>query len=753
MHKKVYDRMHNHLTSETGMLCLKALGLYALITLVMFWYITVNPFSVVPNGSSDTYQSLWGLWWTPYSIFTLHTSPYSTNLLFYPVGANLVTQTLMPLAGIISAPIQAFSLPLAYNLIFLFGFILSGLFAFMLIYYLTGNRYGAFLGGLIFAFSPMHIAQSIAHLNWASIEFVPLFALLFILTIREKRLLYVVGAALSFLLIVFFGDPLQGIITVIFAVCLIVIYLLSKSERERILNAGFAIRFGEMVIIIAVLGLPFFIPTISGVLQPSTVSAANQLSNTPHFMLWSDNLASYLLPSYYNGIFNGAMPPYFNSIYGLTYQGIQYTPDVSEKVSYVGYSVLLLVIIALYTDYKKNLLRKTLPWLAILLLFGWLSTGPVLQFLSVVTGVPGIYAVYQHIPVLNLVREPGRFDLIVTLCLGILAAIGFGYLTEGKPTGKTRMFAVAFAIVILFEYNGMPFSSSYANMLTANATIPAAYGQIGQIHGNLTVLTLPALPNPASATPELYPAVSMYYQTAMKGKAIIGGYTSRFNSTQQASVSALPLASAVQYLQQGYGLVYPSPILGNSTNVTLLWLGDDNIPFITVIRSAFNNSAQEQLYGYLYSVFGTPVYTDNSTFVFGTAGAVNAHAGRALTAYEAGTWIPGYSFCSSSCNTTLGSMWWGNNARGAIVYAPNSMQVTMNMIAMGYLSSTPLYLYLNNAALGRLNLTGTPQSYSVNFTVPSGISELTFYSPNNTAVPSPYLIYGAKNITFKSQSK
>ena len=104
---------------------LKPFLIYLLISLVMFWQVSVNLFSYVVNGHGDVYQSLFNLWWVPYSTFTLHQSPYLTSYLFYPVGANLVTQTLTPLAGLFTAPIQFMGMAFTYNLLFFSIFALS----------------------------------------------------------------------------------------------------------------------------------------------------------------------------------------------------------------------------------------------------------------------------------------------------------------------------------------------------------------------------------------------------------------------------------------------------------------------------------------------------------------------------------------------------------------------------------------------------------------------------------------------------
>ncbi len=745
--KGVLESVVRYTKSDRFRLYLTVFVIYTIITLVMFWYLVPNITSYVPNGSSDSYQSMWNLWWAPYSIFYLHTLPYFTYSIFFPIGANLVTQDLSPLAGILSAPFQAVSLAFAYNVIFLLGFILSGLFTFMLLLYLTGNKYASFIGSLVFAYSPMHIAQSIGHLNWASIEFIPLFILLFILMIKEKRQLYVVGSALSFLFVVFFGDPLQGVLTIVFVVLAILVYLLLK-RKTALLNRGTILLLAEMCAIILVVGSPFLVPITLGLISPSTQSTASQLSGTVNQMLWSDNLASYFLPSYYNGIFSNISQSYYNAIYGLIYQNVIYTSDITEKVSYLGYSVLFLAIVALYFDFKKHRLANTALWLILLLIFGWLSLGPYLQVLGTVTSIPAIYSIYSNIPLLNIVREPGRFDALVTLCLAVLAAMGFAYLSEKMDRRKTTILAAVFFVLIMVEYNGMPLSSQFAQSLLLNATISKAYYQIGDIQGNFSVLILPIVLNTNSTSPEFYPSVAMYDSAAMNGKPIIGGYTSRENDTQVYSAEAVPLASAAGYLEEGYGLIFPSPVIGNVTNETLLWVENYDTQFVTVTRSAYNLSEQATLYNYLYDTFGTPLYVDNSTFVFQTKNAILEHANKALTAYSIGTWIPGYSFCSGeSCNSTFGTLWWGTNERGIGIYSPNSMRVTMNLTAEAPINGTDVLLYLNNVQFGSLTVNENESEYGVSFNVSRGYNQVVFYAQNNTFLPSPYIVYGIKNVT------
>ena len=151
---------------------------YLVIALIFFWPILLNIASVVPGAGGDIFQSMWELWWVPYSMFTLHTTPYFSSYIFYPVGADLATQTMAPIAGLVSTLFQPAGLAFAYNSIFLIGFVLSGLFMYLLAFHVTRHRAASFIAGFIYAFSPIHTIQAFGHLQFTNIEFIPLFLLL-----------------------------------------------------------------------------------------------------------------------------------------------------------------------------------------------------------------------------------------------------------------------------------------------------------------------------------------------------------------------------------------------------------------------------------------------------------------------------------------------------------------------------------------------------------------------------------------------
>ncbi len=760
----IIDLKKYNITKERLKPYIFAMIIYAVISFVMFWNLFVNTNGLVVNGGGDVYQSLWGLWWVPFSAFVLHSNPYITNMILYPVGANLATQTMTPLAGLVFSFLQNISLAFEYNFLFFTSFILGGVFMFMLAKYLIKDNYAAFLAGLIFAFSPVHISQSYSHLQWTITEFIPLFVLFFIIAIKDKKIniLNSTLGGLSLVLVTFMGDIEQGIMMIFFALVSIIILLI--IERREILRKTTFYNLGLMAVVFLILSSPFIL-WFSSAYNSSTINTANQLNGIANNMLYSDPLISFFLPSYYNGIFHDASLSYFNQTYELNYQGIQYSADVTEKIAYIGFTVLALVLFALYHEHKKNKLIEIKYWLIIGIIFGILALGPILQITDTSTGIPSLYSAYKALPIFNVLREPGRFDFVVTLALAVLAAFGFKNLREKVHyINKNLILSVlGITVLILIEYNGMPLSTSFANQLTTNATIPYAFKDLGtqNLTNQFSILMLPALPS--QETGYLYPGLSMYYDTAAK-IPLVGGYPTRINATQQQLDENIPLAVSALYLQTAnitgdYAVQYPSPIIENYSDLSLLWLEQYRVGLIVVLKKAYNTQAYYTLDSYLTSIFGQS-YQDNNLTAFYVKNANLSVFNKTITSYTIGTWIPGYTsgylpFCDSQggcVNVTYATEWWGGNVRGIVIFAPKAGKINMNAKIVNLIYNNPIYLDVNNANKPlTINATNKIENYTATLNVSYGFNQLLFYQNNSTITnsTSPYENYGIDNITFE----
>jgi uncharacterized membrane protein YecN with MAPEG domain len=719
---------------------------YLLLSLVMFWPIILNIASTVPGTGGDTFQSMWELWWVPYSLFTLHTTPYFTNYIFAPIGADLATQTLAPIAGLVSAVFQPLGLPFAFNMIFLIGFVLSGLFAYMLAFHVTKHKYASFIAGFIYAFSPIHTIQAFGHLQFTNTEFIPLFLLFFLKMDEGKKPIYAVGAALSFLLLTFMGDIEQGLMAMLIAFFILLYFALAKSHRHRLLDKNFLLLFGEMIAVILILGAPAYLSILS-LVGPGTLNQTNLQANVLYNELYSPDLLSFFVPSQLNGILS-PLSSGFSSVFA---------PARSERTTYMGYTVILLVLVALVYEYKEKF-RSSSIYLILLVLFGLLSIGPYLQINGSLTAVPGLYQLYHQIPFFNVLREPGRFDIPLELFLAIFAAIGVVKL-EGRYSGSAKKYLpVVITILLVIEYNSWPISQGMLkSMYTLNTTIPKAYSEIGQLQGNFSVLVLPALPNFTGSTPDLYPGLALYYQTAFK-HPLVGGYATRTNASQYFSVVSIPLAASAYYLQTGQGLVYGSPVRENYTNETNLLLAAYNVGFVSVIRQAYNQSELQSLASYLDTQLGSRVYVGNDSIVFSTTSIVSK-AGSTIVEYTPvlfnnpySVWQPGWVVCgtSSTCNSTYLNAWFGIDPAYINIYSPSVARMNISFRALAPFGVEKNYVVFNNQPVAALNLTPAMQNFTVRVALSQGINYLVFYSTNNTG--GSYSNIGIANITFKKYS-
>ncbi len=746
--------LSNSIKEKARPVYLVSFVVYLLIALVMFTPISLHMGSNIPGVGADSYQNLWGLWWVDYAIFTLHAGIWQTNLFFPPLGTSLIYQTMMPIGAILSLPFQLFGVPFAYDVMFFLGFPLSGITMFILAEYLTKSKYAAFLAGLIFTFSSFHIAESVGHIDWIFVAWIPL-ALYFLLKVirDDNSLLNAAGFGISFAFAAFMGDLEQALIIVAVAAVVLVAYLLYKGKRRSILSRRFVLAFAVMIVVALVVGAFGFVPILSALLHPSTISTASQLNTIADNELYSSNLLSFFLPSYFNGLFHAASLDYYYIFAG----------DPGEKIAYVGYSVLLLAAYGVYKSFKGNM--QIALWIAITLIFAWLALGPYIQIGPYTTYVPGIYLLYHHIPVFDILREPSRFDIVAEMGVAVLAAFGVEALFKNlKIDGAKAIVAVAvIGIVILIESGGL-YTGGIASLISTTVQVPQVYYQIANLTGNFSILNIPALPLENVAEPELFEGEATYY-TSITHKALVGGYIGRENVSQEEYLFNIPLVIQASNLQAGGNFTYDSPVNENLTDQTLLTLYNYNTGLVTLDEGAFNLSDEEALQTYLDGVFGRPVESNN-TLVYITSNAINGSVYKSYVAYPLLTeWSPVERLVDGSDIV----MWAPLNPGPMIVYAPYAnttgigekiaegistpIDTVVTFEAEAYPYATSIEVDSLNAqnhatVLAAFNVTNTAGlvTYSFNATFDSGprTPETLLFITNN-ATGSDVFLY---NITF-----
>lgn len=692
--------------------------LYLAVALIMFYPIALNMATATPGSGGGSFQNLWDIWWVNYALFHLHTGIYYTTLLFWPVGVNLVYQTMPPLTALLSAPFQALGTVFAYNVVFMAGFALSGIAMFLLADYLTENKAAALIAGMVFTFSTFHIAQSYAHIYFINIEWVPLFLYFALRTIKEDRsYANAIGMSVSFALSALMGGIEQSVMLLILLVLAIMMYAANKPTRNRIVRKKFAVSMVLFLALAFMLGSWNFVPMLMALLHGG-LSPSNYLNTVQYNAAHSHDLLALFIPSFYNGVFSFiSLSPSVYSLY--------FSVDPTERVAYIGFTVLALALYGIYVNKKR-----TAMWLVLAAAFGWLTLGPYLQVGGSVTPIPGLYYLYHLMPLISVIREPARFDLIFTMMLAILAGYGAKALLDrfganGKKKGAIMLIASALVLLIIIESNGMPLgSTAIANAVATTVAPSGLYRMLGNLTGNFSVLELPALPG-RNAT---YVGENTYH-TSITHKPLVGGYVAGENLTENLSVYIIPLAVQVRNLDL-YGIAaFDSPVTQNYTDQTLLTLYHYDTAFVVVTKGAYNQTALPQLLGYMLNVFGKPVYNDNTTTAFETLSAINRSVFRSYVSYPIATqWretmIP--------FNGTYTTVWVPSSPGTIVVYAPysaaaRSASAQINTtIRFSATAEAPSRLFIKKetasgpSLVAAFNVTTAMRAYSANVSLASG---------------------------------
>jgi hypothetical protein len=512
------------------------LGGFLILTLIFTYPIALHFTSEIAFGG-DAWQHIWNLWWVRHALVDLGTSPYHTNLIFYPDGADLYFHTLALTASLTGIPLQALGLNLieTYNVIMMSSFLLAGYGAFLLCHYVTRNVWASFVGGFVFAFSPYHFAHLIGHMNLSSLQWIPFYVLLLLRALDEPRgqgphpyrrgLLFAAGAGLL-LAVNVYTDWLYGIFLGLFTVLLLGWRLLVPSERREFARSG--VGWADGGLRLAVGGLAFLLPVLP-VTVPTLREAQKGYAQQPPLetLVYSADLVQAFVPSA------------FHPLWGKVVSEQAHINNPSEQVLFLGFTTLAL---AGFAAWKLRRNRRVLFWAFAALATWVLSLGPVLQmlgrsrFTAFEVGIPLPYLLLYKLPLFNIMRTPARLTVVTMLALAVLVAIGLDYLARrrGSRIGDqgsgvrvgARWLVVVIPVLIAFEYLAVPFP-----------TVPPGWGvpiyaKIAQEPGDFALLELPLRPF----------GDYMAYQT-IHGKPIIGGYLSR-----QPPYPTLERTPALKYL-------------------------------------------------------------------------------------------------------------------------------------------------------------------------------------------------------------
>ena len=121
------------------------LGLFVVLTLALSWPVVARLSSRLPDTVTwafDESTFAWNLWYFQHALLDLRASPLHSELIWYPLGIDLILYTYNFFNALIALPLLvAFNLPLASNVTLLLATLLSGFGTYLLAYYVLRIAY------------------------------------------------------------------------------------------------------------------------------------------------------------------------------------------------------------------------------------------------------------------------------------------------------------------------------------------------------------------------------------------------------------------------------------------------------------------------------------------------------------------------------------------------------------------------------------------------------------------------------------
>lgn len=403
------------------------------------WIIHFNTRFFTDMG--DGYQNVWNMWWVNYSITHLHQLPWHTTYLHYPYGTSLLGQTLNPFNGFVAIVLlKVFSLVQSFNIMVIFSFVFGGLTTFWLCHFFSKRYIPSLIGGFIFTFSSYHMAHAIGHMQLVSLEWIPLFILLWWKLLTKPRYKTAVAAAIV-LLLVLLCDYYYFLYCVVSG-GVIFIYLWHKRAIPPIKNKSTY----KPLILFVIVSLIIVAPLPLALLHEN---AQDPLQGAHDDRMFSADLLTTIIDG---GFWHFASLTHFYWKFIKVY--------IAESSIYFSLSVIILVVIAAWKRNKIH--RDTVFWLTLGAIFYILSLGPRLRVFNYsINHAPLPYALLEKlIPTLKLSGDPDRIIVMSFLAAAVLASLVLSKLNLSKRKGKAIL--AIFSIVLFLELWPGPYAANPA---------------------------------------------------------------------------------------------------------------------------------------------------------------------------------------------------------------------------------------------------------------------------------------------------
>ncbi|MFN8485576.1 MAG: hypothetical protein U0768_21245 [Anaerolineae bacterium] len=456
---------------------------------------------VLSDGEMDIPLNIWVLWHAKEALLG-HQPLLYANLLYYPVGTSMLTQSPGPLLGLLALPFWGFGAAAAYNATLLLALWLSGVSMYLLARDLGLDRLVALFSAAVLMAAPMVLGGLPVHMDKVFIALLPLALLAWRRALDPARSVgWVAVTAVIVLLTLLHGG--WHFIQVMLAIAFFgaAAWLEPPEKRGRLGRRQLLFLF-----FVAVYVGPFLFATLR-----AASSAQISLDRTEAAFRLQPDAIQFLLPAGFSRLLGEPT---------LDLLAAYKIPWTIESAIGLAWVPLALAVVGLVTTW-----RKTRAWALLLALCMLLALGPQLSvfgertFTKYDLPVALPYALVTSLPGLSFMRTPGRFMMLGSVILAVLAGYGLAWLVERRPRWRHAIVAGAALLVLIPAW---PVSWPQEALRPP----PAFYQQIAADPEHYGVFDLPL--RTRQPYPEWWIPYTVRYQLDQMthGKGIAAGYLS-----------------------------------------------------------------------------------------------------------------------------------------------------------------------------------------------------------------------------------
>jgi hypothetical protein len=468
---------------------------FLLLAIGTSWPLAANFTAALTSDGVDARHNVWQLWHVREALVG-RGSLFWSDLLYYPVGASMLTHGTGPVLGLLALPFWPWGPEAAYNGGLIVDLWLTGCAMYVLARGVGLPPLASLFAGTVLAMSDMHLAGLLGHKEKTCLVFLPIALLAATRALDPRRSLWWTASTAGLLLVILFTSGWQFVLACIGSVTLAIYAWAAEGGADR---SRIALRAGALgLVCVAVLA-----PPLAAVSRAAAgVSIDRNFESSEN----SADVIEFVAPGP-RSLLLGAESRRIHRRNGLV-------PSIETAVA-LTWTALILSVVAWRRD------RRAGAWTTLLVVCVVLALGPSLQigaqrlFTEYRLTIPLPYAVLTSLPGLDFMRTPGRFMLLGFVALGVTAGIGFDALLRFP---RRRLLAVGIFAALLIETWPRPWPQERLRPVPAFyrtiATDPALYG----------VFDLPLEPAPGRHVPQSS-HYQMYQMTHRKG--IASGYLSR----------------------------------------------------------------------------------------------------------------------------------------------------------------------------------------------------------------------------------